>query len=341
MKTMAGSISRWPSSSTISVRRGARKGRRGPRPRHLPVGRAGPAAPGARPGRCAAPRSPGRPLSWSRGSRRISSSSRRYDREVVAQDDGPLPLDDHRRVAPHRAQPAAELVGVVHRGREADEADLGRREDEHLLPDPAPVGVLNEVDLVEDHRVEALEEVGPGQEHVAQDLGGHDDDRRPGAQRGVPGQEPDVVLAVGGDELAVLLVGERLEGRRVEGLAAGAQRTVDGVGRDQRLARPGRSGHEHRVAGVEGPERLVLEVVEGEGQVGLERRRPGRLLDGPRGRASTPEQLPDADGEEVEDHERDGQGEHGERVRARGEDRGDHDDDDDGPAPGRGAAGPA
>ena len=101
----------------------------------------------------------------------------------------------------HRAQPAAELVGVVHGGGEADEADLGRAEDEDLLPHPAPVGVLNEVDLVEHHGVQALEEIRAGQQHVAQHLGGHDDDRRPGAQRGVAGQQPDVLLAVGGDQL--------------------------------------------------------------------------------------------------------------------------------------------
>ena len=57
------------------------------------------------------------------------------------------------------------------------------------------------------------------------------------------------------------------------------------------------------------------------------------------GRRSTPEQLPDADGEEVEDDERDGEREHGEGVRARGEDGGDHHDDDDRPAPGAEQAG--
>ena len=200
---------------------------------------------------------------------------------MVPQDDGPLPLDDHGRVAPHRAQPAPQLVGVVDRGGEAHEADLGRRQDEDLLPHAAAVAVLNEVDLVEDHGVETLEEVGPGEEHVPQDLGRHHDHGRPWAQRGVAGQEPDVLLAVGGDELAVLLVGEGLEGRRVEGLATRAQRTVHRVGRDERLARPGRRGDEDGMARVEGPERLLLELVEGEGQVGFERRRSGRLLDRP------------------------------------------------------------
>ena len=197
MKTMAGSISRRPSSSTISVRRGARKGRRGPLPLPLPVGR---------------------PASLQRPAHRLVDAEPfaarlsvvlqeraeqglvvlpSVDGEVVAQDDGALPLDDDRRVPADRAQPAAELVGVVHGGGEADEANLGRAQDEDLLPDPAPVGVLNEVDLVEHHRVQALEEIGAGQQHVAQHLGGHDDDRRPGAQGGVAGEQPDVLLPVG------------------------------------------------------------------------------------------------------------------------------------------------
>ena len=211
---------------------------------------------------------------------------------MVAQDDRALPLDDHRRVAADRAQPAAELVGVVHGGGQADEANLGRAQDEDLLPHPAPVGVLNEVDLVEDHGVQALEQVRAGQQHVAEHLGGHDDDGRPRAQRGVAGQQPDVLLAVGGDQLRVLLVRERLERRRVEGLAAGRQGPVDGVGRHQRLARAGGGGHQDRVPGVQGLEGLVLEVVEGEGQVGLELRRPGRLLDGPWERGQRPSSFP-------------------------------------------------
>ena len=212
--------------------------------------------------------------------------------EVVAQDDRPVALDDDGGVPPDRAQPAAELAGVVHGGREADEADLGRAEDEHLLPDPAAVGVLNEVDLVEHDRVQALEQVRARQQHVAQHLGGHDDHRRPRPQGGVAGQQPDVLLAVGGDQLPVLLVRQGLERRRVEGLAVGGQGPVHGVGGHQRLARPGRGGHQHRVPRVQRLEGLVLEFVEGEGEVGLELRRPGRPLDGPRERGQRPSSFP-------------------------------------------------
>ena len=175
--------------------------------------------------------------------------------EVVPQHDGAVPLDDHLGRPADRAQPGPELVGVVHRGGEADEADLGRRQDEHLLPYTAPIGILDEVHLIEDDRVQPGQEVRAGQEHVAQDLGRHDHHGGVGPDGGVAGEQADVVLAVGGHELPVLLVGERLEGRGVERLAAGAQGPVDGVGGHQRLARPGGGRDEHGVVGVDGARR--------------------------------------------------------------------------------------
>ena len=59
-----------------------------------------------------------------------------------------------------------------------------------------------------------------GVEHVAQDLGGHHDDRRLAVDRGVTGEQPDRVGAVPRDQLGVLLVRQRLDRRRVERLAS-------------------------------------------------------------------------------------------------------------------------
>ena len=278
---MAGSISFWPSSSTISVRRGARNGQARSPPPALPVGRAGRLEGPSHRLVDAESLAAGLSVVVQQRAQQGLFVFPSVDGEVVAEHDGPLPLHDDGRVAAHGAQPAAEFVGVVHRGRQADEANLGRAQDEDLLPDAAPVGVLNEVDLVEHHRVQALEEVGSGQQHVAQHFGGHDDDRRPRPQRGVTGEEPDVLLAVGGDELPVLLVRQRLERRRVERLAVGRQGPVDGIRRDQRLARPVGADTRTECPASSASEGLVLEFVEGERQVGLELRRPGRRRDGP------------------------------------------------------------
>ena len=237
------------------------------------------------------PSPPGRPLS-SRANSSVSVVLASMNREVMPQDDGPLALDDHRCVAADRAQPCSKFLRIVDGGREADEADLGRRQDEHFFPHAAPVRILYEVDLVEHDGVQPLEQVGTGEEHIAQHLGGHDHDGRPRVQRGVAGEQPDVVLSVGGDELAVFLVRQRLERRRVERLAVGAHGTVHGVVRDERLARAGRRRHQDRVAGVERPHRFELELVEGERQAGFEFRRPGRLLEGPRERRQRPSNFP-------------------------------------------------
>ncbi len=211
--------------------------------------------------------------------------------EVVAQLDRPLPFDDDRRVAAHRSQPSTELVGIVDGGGQADEADLGGREHEDLLPHATPIRVLEEVHLVEDHRVQGLEQIRTGQEHVAQDLGRHDDHRSPGPDRAVAGQQPDVLLAVGGYELGELLVRKRLEGCRVEGLAPGGQGAMHRVGSHQRLPRSGRGGDEDGLVGIEAAQGVQLEVVEDEGEAGLELRQAARL-DGPPEGGQRPSSFP-------------------------------------------------
>ena len=99
-----------------------------------------------------------------------------------------------------------------------------------------------------------------------------------------PVSRPTRSRAVRADEVAVLLVRQRLERRRVEGLAAARERALDRVLGDEGLARAGRRGDEHRTAGVERVERVALEVVEREAS-GAPRTsartltRPARVLD--------------------------------------------------------------
>ena len=139
--------------------------------------------------------------------------------------------------------------------------------------------------------MQGLEQVGTGQEHVAQDLGRHDDHRRPGPDRAVAGQQPDVLLAVGGGQFGELLVRQGLEGRRVEGLAPGGQRPVDRVGRHQGLARAGGGGDEDGLVGIEAAQGVLLEVVEDEREAGLELRQAARL-DGPPEGGQRPSSFP-------------------------------------------------
>jgi len=215
----------------------------------------------------AQPLAPGLPSLEQRHDRGTVVGAPVMDGEVVPQDDRSASFHHHVGRPPHRAEPSPQLRRVGHRGRQADEGHLRRTEHEHFLPHPAPVRVLEVVDLVQHHHRQPLQEIGSGQQHVAQHLGGHHHHRGVGAQRGVAGEEPDPLGAVLGRELTVLLVGQRLERRGVEGLATGGPGQPHGVGRHQRLARPGGGRDQHRTAGIEGVESGQLK------RIGRERER--------------------------------------------------------------------
>ena len=126
--------------------------------------------------------------------------------------------------------------------------------------------------LVEDDVAEVLEEIGTLVDHVAEDLGGHHDDRCRGVDRVVPGQQPDVGRAVEGDEVVELLVGQGFQRGRVEDLPALPQGQPHGEFGNDRLARPRRGRDEHGLHPAERLQSLDLERVELEGVL----RREGR-----------------------------------------------------------------
>ena len=86
---------------------------------------------------------------------------------------------------------AGQLLGVGDRGRQAHQAHRRRQVDDHLLPHRPAVGVLEEVHLVEDDDAEAVERRRAAVDHVAEDLGGHHDDRGVAVDGVVAGQEAD------------------------------------------------------------------------------------------------------------------------------------------------------
>ena len=176
-------------------------------------------------------------------------------------------FDDGAGRTPERLDPTAQLRGIRHRCREAGEADRGGSVDQHLLPHRTPVGIGDEVHLVEDHPAESLEGCGSGIQHVAQHLGGHDDHRGVGVDHPVPGHEAHLPGAQGGTQVAELLVGEGLDRGRVEGAPVGLQGPGDGMFAHDRLSGTGRRRHEHVLPVVDGLHRLALEAVQGERMV--------------------------------------------------------------------------
>ena len=108
----------------------------------------------------------------------------------------------------------------------ADRIDeLGARiePDDRLLPDVAALGVVEVVALVH-HDDVGGRHVLVGDDPVPQDLGDLDLDRRLAVDLVVAGRESDVALAEVGAQLAVLLLGERAQRRRVDRALAAAER---------------------------------------------------------------------------------------------------------------------
>ena len=193
------------------------------------------------------------------------------DHHVLPQRHRPVLVDDDRGVAAHGDQPVAELLGVAHRGRQADQRDVLGELQDHLLPHRAAEPVGEVVHLVHHHEAEVVQLPAARVDHVAQHLGGHHHHLRVAVDGGVAGEQPDGGLPVPLDEVGVLLVGQRLDRRRVEALAALGQREVHRELADHGLARAGRRAHEHAVPVLQRRARPELEVVE------LERQSAGEL----------------------------------------------------------------
>ena len=84
----------------------------------------------------------------------------------------------------------------------------------------------------------------------------------------VAGEQPHPIAAVGAHQIGVLLVRQRLDGRRVERSPALSERPGHGVFGHHRLAGPGGRRYQDVVPEVDRREGLALESVEGERLVG-------------------------------------------------------------------------
>ena len=115
---------------------------------------------------------------------------------VLPQRHGTVLLHDDPGVAADGDQPFGEFLGVAHRRRQRDQADLQRQVDDDLFPDRTAETVGQVVDLVHDDVPEAAQRVRVRVDHVAEHLGRHDDDGSIPVAGDVAGQQPDRLLAV-------------------------------------------------------------------------------------------------------------------------------------------------
>ena len=182
--------------------------------------------------------------------------------DVLEQRDGAHLGDDDGELAAHGAQPLAEVLDVAHGGRQRHDLHRIRQPEDHLLPHRAAEAVREVVHLVHHHVAEVRQRGRGGVDHVAQHLGGHHHDLRLGVDGGVARQQAHAVGAVAGDQVVVLLVGQRLDGRGVEALAGVFDGQEHGELAHHCLARPGGRGDQHPVAVGEFAAAVELVVVQ-------------------------------------------------------------------------------
>ena len=185
------------------------------------------------------------------------------DEVVERQRHGPLGVGDQADRPVRAADPGRDLVGVVDRRREADELDVIRTEDDRFFPGRAALGIGEIVNLVEDDGIDVVQVPRRLQEHVAQYLGRHDHDAGIPILRDVAGEQADLV-AVDRAQIAIFLVGERLDRRRVDDAASPLKRFPDAELGDHGLAGAGWSRDHHGVAGEQRLDGLTLERIERE-----------------------------------------------------------------------------
>ncbi len=79
------------------------------------------------------------------------------DQHVLPQRDRSVVVDDHRGVAAHGLDPPAELLGVAHCRRQADQAYLVGQMQDDLLPHRTTHPVGEEMDFVHHHIGKSLQ----------------------------------------------------------------------------------------------------------------------------------------------------------------------------------------
>ena len=168
----------------------------------------------------------------------------------------------------HEADPVGDLRDVLDGGGEPHQGHVLGRVHDDLFPHRPASLVAHVVALVEDHELEAVEAARV--EHVAEDLGGHDDHGRARVDLDVAREDAHALLAKLPAEVRVLLVRQRLERRGVGDAAPARERGVDGELGHEGLPGARGGGDDHRLVVDDGRDGVLLEAIERERVAGLE-----------------------------------------------------------------------
>ncbi|CAB4857110.1 unannotated protein [freshwater metagenome] len=104
--------------------------------------------------------------------------------------------DDDVGVTANGGQPLAEFLGVRHGGRQRHDRNILRQVKNDFFPHGSAELIGQVVNFVHDDEAKVFEQVTLGVEHVAQDLGRHDDDARGRVDTRIAGQQSDLVNTI-------------------------------------------------------------------------------------------------------------------------------------------------
>ena len=203
---------------------------------------------------------------------------------VTEGDDTVLGRDEVDGALLEFAHPARKQLGAVDGRREHDEVDFGRQEHDALLPDLAPLGIVDVVHFVKDHGVDIVEREqrrrahafrgrAPLKQQVPQDLGGHDDDVGVRAELDVARHDADAAVSVELLQVVELLVGQGLDGRGIKHSAARTafgERVLDLILADEGLAASGLCSHQDVFVLLNRIDGLFLKGVQRVRMIGLD-----------------------------------------------------------------------
>ena len=157
--------------------------------------------------------------------------------------------------------PVFEFAGVGNGGAQAKKMHMRGGEDDGFFPDGASGFVVEPMDFIEDDVVDVGQSGIAGDDLVAKDFGGHNEQRGPGIDNDVSGHDANGVGAEALGKVPVFLVAEGFYGCSIDDFGAVPEGFVDQVVGDQGFAGAGGCGDKDGMVAVDGGDGLLLEGV--------------------------------------------------------------------------------
>ena len=175
------------------------------------------------------------------------------------------------------AEPGGKDLGIGERGREQNKLNALRNIHEGLLPDFSASPIINVMALVKDDRLDPCDgerrreterfRLGPlFEQKIEEDLRGHNNNLGIGLKADISCHETHRGIWELLGEIGELLIGQGLDGSRVEDATTARQYLVNGRLAHERLTTPCLGTNQNIVILVNGFERVLLEGIQGEGE---------------------------------------------------------------------------